>query len=371
MRTKCILTAISMACFSLMLTLGLSGDLRYQETHRISGGMMEGVTKVMGFFGAKGLDNTSSTVYIKGDLMRSDTFLNNEMTQSSIIRLDREEIINVEHKKKSYSVLTFAEMRQQMQKAVESLKKPATDSQESKTPEVKVEPKISVKDTGESKVINGFSAHHFILSVQLETQDANTKDKGSLDLVSDVWVAKDVSGFEEQREFFHKYALKMGYAQMSKDLGISPAAQDPRMMRAMEELSKETAKMDGVPVLTIAALGGSGTPSAETQQAQAAAPSSANSDSKEDDRESPAKESVGKSLGKVLGGFGGFGKKKKKEEPAKPTSERTAPVDSASTPGGSVSMNLMTMTTELKSVSSETLSANLFEVPQGYKRTQQ
>src|SRR5262249_21356842 len=75
----------------LILTLpaGLRADLKYQESTQITGGMLEGATKMLSFFGAKGLDKTMSTHYVKGDRLRTDNFVNNELTDTTIIRLDR------------------------------------------------------------------------------------------------------------------------------------------------------------------------------------------------------------------------------------------------------------------------------------------
>jgi hypothetical protein len=371
LRGKELSRVVMTSLLMLILNTGLKADLKYQELTQITGGMLEGATKVMGFFGAKGLDNMLSTHYIKGDRMRTDNYSNNELTNTSIVRLDREEIVIIDHKKKSYTVMTFEQMRQQMEKAMEAMQNSGKDpAKDPKAPDVKLEPKVSIKDTGETKVINGFNARHVILSIQMEGQDQKSKDKGSFGVDSDLWLTKDISDFGEQREFYQKYALKFGSPQMSRSMMGSPVAQDPRIGPAMEEFRKQAEKMEGVAVLTVANVNVSGTPAQGTQSSQDAS-SAHPSGSSADSQESLSSEAMAKSLGKVLGGFGGFGHKKKKEEP-KPTetAQSASPSDASSSSPGAVSVNLMKTTTELKSVSNAGLDSGLFEVPQGYKLIQ-
>jgi hypothetical protein len=357
----------------LILTLpaGLRADLRYQESTQITGGMLEGATKMLSFFGAKGLDKTMSTHYLKGDRLRTDNFVNNELTDTTLIRLDREDIVHIDHKKKSYTTVTFEQMRQQMQKAIEAMQHPnktsTTDPKtDPKAPDVKFEPKISIKDTGETKVINGFNARHVIMSIQMEGQDQKTNDKGAFGVDSDLWLTKDISGFAEQREFYKKYAVKFGSTVMPRAMMTPSAAQDPRLGPAMEELRKESEKMDGVPVLTVSSVNISGTPAEGSQTSQPSS-SSGEPSSNSDSQASSSKEDIAKNLSKALGGFGGFGHKKKREEP-KPA--ETPPNSTSSSNAGTTTVNLMKSTTELKSLSNAALDASLFEIPQGYKLTQ-
>jgi len=99
-------------------------------------------------------------------------------------------------------VLTFEQIRQQMEKAMESIKNPNKNARKSPNEaDLKLEPKISIKDSGETRVINGYNTRHMIVSVQLEKQDQKSKDKGSkssFEMDSDLWLTKDIRGVEEQ-----------------------------------------------------------------------------------------------------------------------------------------------------------------------------
>ncbi|MEW5975687.1 MAG: hypothetical protein AB1898_07765 [Acidobacteriota bacterium] len=353
--------AMTVAVFTVFLVLPCSvtrSDLKFQESTKISGGMIEGVSKMMGIFGAKGLDKTLTTTQIKGDLMRTDHYTGEELVSSEITRLDSEEIISLDHKKKKYSVMTFAQMRERLEKAMNAMSNPEKQSK-SKDSEVDWKVKASVKDGGESKVINGFHTKKVLMTIEMEAQNKKDQSTGTMMLNNELWVTKDISGFAEQARFYQKYAQKMGAEKFAHRMATSPAQAgmtDPRMRDAMAEMAKEMSKLDGVPVLTISSFNLDGSAPGESGQPR---PQSSQSSS----TESAQPENVGKTLGKALGGFGGFGgfgKKKKKEEPVESSAPETAP--SAAGPA-----NLMTSTTELKNYSNATLDSSLFEIPAGYK----
>jgi len=366
----CRTKAASLATVLLLLfsVPSLQGDLKYEETTRITGGFMEGLSKMAGFFGAKGLNNMASVTYLKGDMLRTDNLTDAELTSSEIIQLDREQFVSIDHKRKSYSIVTFAERRAQMEKAIEDLKNKSSKKEKnqptepSKNPDVKLEPKIEIKDTGETKVINGFNARHVILTLMLEGEDQKTKDKGALGTNMDLWLTKDLSGFDERNQFYQRYAEKMASPAMMRSLAMSPAmAQDPRMAQAIQALKEKAEALEGEAVLTIASFDLSGTPG----QAQSSQPSQTGSQPQSSQKDSESPESVGQAIGKALGGFGGlggFGRKKKKEEPSQQPAAQPG-----SAPEATATASLMTMTTELKSFSKAPLHTALFEIPAGYK----
>lgn len=359
---------LAMGLIMMPFCVPVTADLRYDETTEIKGGVFESLGKIGGMFGAKSPNKTTTITYLKGDRLRKDQLEGQELENSQIIQLDLDRILMLDHKKKSYTVMTFAEMRAQMEKAMASMKSapqnqpPAKDNQ---NPQVKVEPKINVKDTGETRVINGFNTRRVLMTVELEGEDQKTKDKGAMGADTEVWLTKEVAGFEEQNRFNLKYAQKMASPELVKNLGDASAMrQDPRFADSAQALHKKLESLDGMAILTIMSFNLSGTASPQTQE-QASTPSR----QPEPERQP---ESVGAAIGKSLGGFGGFGglggfgRRKKKEEPPPPPTAQTAPPAAANS-SDKVTATLMTSTTELKNFSRGTLEASLFDVPAGYK----
>ena len=348
----------------LMMPVCITADLRYDETTEIKGGIMESLGKMAGMFGAKGLDKNTTSNYLKGDRLRKDQLNGQELTSSQIIQLDRDQIVSLDHKKKTYTVMTFAEMRAQMESAIASAKaapqQQPTPQPAPEKPNIKVEPKINIKETGETRVINGFNTHRVLLTIELEGEDQKTKDKGAMGADTELWITKDVSGFDEQNRFYVKYGQKMASPTLLKSMGMSPSmGQDPRVADSAQAMRKKMESLDGVAILTIMSFNVSGTPSEETK-------TQSNSHQKKSNEERQP-ENVSEAIGKALGGFGGFGRKKKKEEPA-PPAQTSQPASGNS--DEKVSATLMTTTTEMKNFSKAGLDANLFEVPAGYKLKQ-
>ena len=348
----------------LMTPVYLKADLRYEETTEMKGGIMESLGKLAGMFGSKGLTKSTTSTSLKGDRMRKDQLDGAELTSSEIIQLDREQIVKLDHKKKTYTVVTFAEMRAQMEKAIASAKATPPQAQPApqadKKPDVKLEPKVNVKDTGETKVINGFNTRRVLLTVELEGEDQKTKDKGAMGADTELWITKDVSGFDEQNKFYMKYAKAMASPELLKSIGGSPGmGQDPRVGESAQAMRKKMESLDGLAILTIMSFNVSGTPSEETKSQK----TQTTSTPKKSTEDRPP-ENMSEAIGKALGGFGGFGRKKKKEEPTQRAETSPATTTSAD---GKVTATLMTSTTELKSFSKAALDTSLFDVPAGYK----
>ena len=99
---------LSILAFSILSGLsGLAGpvaaDVTYEEQTTMGGLMqMMGMGKP-----------TKSTTRVSGDFMRTDNG-----DQATITDLAGEKIITLDTKKKTYSVMTFAEMKQKMQQAM-------------------------------------------------------------------------------------------------------------------------------------------------------------------------------------------------------------------------------------------------------------
>ena len=134
------------------------------------------------------------------------------------------------------------------------------------------------------------------------------------------------------------------------------------MSQGMEQVAKELAKIDGVPVESVIKMGASGTPANATANPGATPASQPRADS-QDKRESTA----GAIAGAALGRFGGFGRKKKEEAPREQAQEQ--PRAGGQAPQ-TASGTLMEMTMTLTSFSSGPVDAAKFEIPAGFKQVE-
>ena len=91
----------------------LHADFTYTETTQITGGSMLGLMKMAGAFSKQARqagDPIVSTVAIKGNRMAHIS-----PDHAEIIDLDAETITNIDSLKRQYTVMTFAQMKQQIE----------------------------------------------------------------------------------------------------------------------------------------------------------------------------------------------------------------------------------------------------------------
>jgi hypothetical protein len=308
-------------------------DLQYTEQSKMTGGVAMGAMKFVGVFSKDARQTTggmTSTLSFKGNKMRRES--SNGLTE--IYDLDGKRIINIDNKKKTYSVVTFEEMRAQIEEAKrkaaeEQAKKKGGDTQ------VKIAPKISITNGGGSKQILNYPAKEMKTRVDMEMQAQDDKGKnqsGNMWVNSDAYIAP-VKGYEEMKKF---------YIKMAKELDWLPGTMfggNTQISQPMVEYRKTTANLNGMPLLSYVSVGMGPNPGTTGQAAAAAEPTP------------EEKKGVMKGLGGMLGGLG----KKKQNDP---------PPDAS----GQASGSLMDMTTEVTSVSTATIDASLFEIPDGYKQ---
>jgi hypothetical protein len=152
-------------------------------------------------------------------------------------------------------------------------------------------------------------------------------------------MAPDVPGYGEVRAFHQRMAAKLAWTPGSS--AFTQGRGD--MSKGFADLAKESAKLEGVPVLQVISMGAAaeGQPAAQSRKQE----------------EPSEKQSSGGALGR-LSGLGGLGRRK--QEPAK--QEQPA---STSAPG-----SLLEMTTETMNFSGGPVDGSKFEVPAGFKQVQ-
>ena len=329
----------------------LLADFSYEQTSKITGGMMAGAMKFAGAFSKEAREPIVTTVAIKGNRMAHIS-----RHHISIIDLDKENITSVNLDKKEYSVMTFAEMAEMMKKMSEKM--------QSKDANADMNWKASVNDTGQKKVINGFNAHEVIMKIEMEGTDKKSGQKGSMTMTTDMWLTSSIAGYNEVRDFYKRMSTKVAWSPSSTGMMARPD-----MAKGMAELAKESAKLDGVPVMQIVKMGAAGDEASMAQYREAQAKQE---QAKKDNPPPSAGEvAAGAALGRLgglAGGLGGFGRKKKPaaEQPAEQSPAKT---ETASAPAssGDPSGALMEMTTEMTNFSSGPVDPSKLSVPSGFK----
>lgn len=319
-------------------------DFSYQETSTITGGAMASLMKVAGVFSKQAREPIHSTVAFKGDMMvhRSNNHI-------EIIDLASQTITSVDLQKKTYTVMTFEQMKQMLDQLSQKMQ------QQKDSGKGEVNWKVSASATGNSKQIAGFDAKEMLMKMEMEGTDQQSGQKGSMVVTTHVWIAT-VPGSQESRDFYKRMSEKLNWAP-----GGNMFMSRPDMAKGMAEAAKEIAKLNGTPVLQTMSMGAEGAAPAGAEGQTAAQPAP----QPQEQQQQAERPSLGGALGGALGGHFGLGRRKPKDQPKE---QQEAPANAgapAGTPG-----SLIDMTTEYSDFSSAPVDASQFAVPAGFKKVE-
>ncbi|OQY26786.1 MAG: hypothetical protein B6244_12415 [Candidatus Cloacimonetes bacterium 4572_55] len=197
---------------------------------------------------------------VVGNKRRIDTLdKKGEKAQSSdIIDLDNELLITLDHKKKKYTQMTFAEWREMLETGFGELGAPVDEGEEppDDEPETEVEFKadLSVEATGEKKDFNSHSAEKMIMTIKMEaeaeqqTETGTETGKGGVNVISTMWVSEKVEGIDVFDDFNLLLVEKLGMTPTItsvKGVMDNLMANNSELADAMGKAEEELEKLDG------------------------------------------------------------------------------------------------------------------------------
>ena len=331
------LAALLAACALTLVSTTLVADVRSDEkTHVEFSGMIGRMAGMLG--GKSAREGLTSTVAVKGD--RKATL---SEASGQIIDLMEEKVYDLDIKKKSYRVTTFAELRKRMEEARKKTAENAAKEQD-KQPEPdknqkQMEIDFNVRNTGEKKAINGFDTHQVVMTVTVREKGKKLEESGGMVLTSDMWLAPKIAAMKEVAEFDARYAKAL-YGSMLA--GVSPEqigmalAMYPAMKDAIAKMNVEGGKIDGTAILT----------TTTTESVKSAAQLAEEAKGQDDNTAaSPA--------GGLSGALGGFAKKAMKKKPEGGPQARST---------------IFTSTHEVLKVATDVAAADV-AVPAGFKES--
>ena len=329
-------TATRIVIATGFLSVAAFADLQYEMTSRATGGAIINIPIV----GSRMKEPHTTTHYLKGNRMATVT-----KGSSTIWDLDAGTVTTVNTDKKTYSVMTFEQMRQMMEDSMKKMQ----DAMGKKQNDVDFKWTVDVKDAAEEKTIAGLSAHHYILTMTGEATDAASGNTAGSRFVIDNWMAKNVPGMKEYHDFHKRMAEKMG---MDVSSGVNPMVR-AQIGKGWEAAAKEMSKMQGFAVLSVVK-------SLSMANGQEVMVPEGSQQQKGPSAGDMAREgAAGAVLGR-LGGLGGLSRKKKTEGP------QATPAQS----GPMVPATQIEFTTELTSLTGGGFDAAVFAVPAGFKQVE-
>lgn len=339
------------------LVLPVRADFSYEQISQITGGSMLRMMKMVPG-GGKATQPQSSRILLKGNRLATVA-----AESISIIDLDAETMTNINVKDKQYSVITFAEYKQAMAAMAEKMSQGKPDGGQA----AEMEFSVKVDPTGQTRTIEGMSTKQFIMTLTTGVKDQKSGQTVNMDMVSDMWMAPGIAGYEQIQRFYVRMAEKMNW--------VPGMMSNPMMMgqkgysEGMAKMVKEASKLEGVPVLQVTTMqgmggmpGGPGMPEMPNvgDAASASARRSAGNTTTSQASRAAGGGRFGGLAGAAAGGImGGLGRKKKAEEA--PAEQAQAPAEPAKpTP-------LMEMTVQSRDFSAAAVDASQFAIPAGFK----
>jgi hypothetical protein len=214
--------------------------------------------RVVNLFGGKAArEGVTTSVAVKGDRKAS-------MSDSAgqIVDLKEEKIYEIDIRKKTYKVTTFAELRRRMEEAQrkaeedakkaqaqEKTAKPAAENKDQKQLDVD----FDLKETGQKKTINGFDTREIVMTITTHEKGKTVEQSGGLLLTSDIWMGSRIAAMQEIADFDIRYARQLAgpmVAGASAEEMAAAMAMYPMMKDAIARMRAESVKMDGTPIQT-------------------------------------------------------------------------------------------------------------------------
>ncbi|MDQ1472491.1 MAG: hypothetical protein QOJ99_3971 [Bryobacterales bacterium] len=191
---------------SLCACTPAEADFTYTQTMKMTGGMLAGM--------AGKSAPRATKVSLKGQKLKTDDGAN-----VIVIDLDAQTITTINNAQKTFTV-----------RDVNDLKGSTSD----------LNATADFKETGQKKVVNGFSASEAVL-----TMDMDAPPIGKAQVEVDMWLSSEIPGAQELRDFYSKNAAKFPWQALGGGAG------SPAIASAMAELQKKMATMHGGPVQQI------------------------------------------------------------------------------------------------------------------------
>ena len=343
----------------------------------------------VGMMAAGNMSGSTKTA-ISGNRSRTDTDLqlqskfvrflarNAVGPTSEIVLLDADKMYHLNVNKKEYTEQSFEEFRARMQKALEGANKGEKGDEPRQQPSAIdqskcewLEPKAEVKKTGEKASVAGFDAERVVITAEQPCKDKETGAICEIALTMDEWMAAKFGTSDEVVKYRKAYAQKMGldtaFGQESNDRAKALFSQYKGAWSKVVDKMKD---VKGYPVRSSFTLAIGGDQCKQTQSAQQQSSGNGSGDSSS----SPPATSPADIAGKVGAKLGSLFHKKKDDAPPPDQGTQTQTAAAPTPPpatGPSGTTTLMTVTTELVSVSTASIPSDAFDIPAGYKKVEQ
>lgn len=259
------ISLLSLLVIALIVPAAFASATVEQHTTMKFGGMIGRMANMFGGKAAK--EGMDSLTVVKGDRRISR---NGDMAE--IVDLGEEKVYTLNAKNRTYTVMTFAELRKQfedMKKQMEAGPGAASDGK-SQGPEYTVD--VDVRETGAKETINGFDAKQVVVTVTSHEKGKKIEESGGGVLTADLWMGPKVAALDEVATFERRYIQKLWGDTLDVRSFAALAAMAPGFADAMKKFQQKSESLNGTPIrttLTYESVAGTATRQAEQSDSTA------------------------------------------------------------------------------------------------------
>jgi hypothetical protein len=221
-------------------------DFKYTQQSKVTGGTLASVTKSLGVFSKSARQATApqtTTTSIHGNRLRTED--SNGMIE--IIDLDGRRFIHIDTTKKTYTIQTFEQLKQQIAQAQTKMKdeQAKTVAKHDDPQTMTMVPKFDMQATGATHPVLDIPAKEMKMRVDLLFKSTDPKTEADLEksnmstwMTSDSWYGT-VPGYEELRAFYMKMAKELNW--LPGSMGMANPQMARRWMSSRKMPSRWTA----------------------------------------------------------------------------------------------------------------------------------
>ena len=204
--------ALTLTTIALAGAACANADFSYATVQKTTGGALAQ------FAGAAG--NRTMKYFLKGQKMKVDMG-----DVATILDFDAQTITTINTAQKTISVKGFNDLAGTA---------------------ANVDAKLDVKETGQKKTVNGFSASELLMTMEMDLAQAGRGGPGGkMQVEMDMWISPDPPGAGERRAFYAKNASRFPFS------ALTGGGANAGMASAIAEMQKKMASMNGVQVQQI------------------------------------------------------------------------------------------------------------------------
>jgi hypothetical protein len=233
----------------------LAQDVQYETVTRMSvPGAAGTAMRVAARLSGAPLETVEKT-FISGNRMRTDTD-----GSSTIIDLDAATVTFLDHQRRTFTTVSFDEMAAAARQAAHEVEAAAMEAREGRREagpdhaDVRLTFRLNVDNPGERDRLHGYTAERFFVTMEAEgeapvDEGEDPEEAGTFVVLSDLWVSTEVPAYAAQRTFGEASAQTHAAAASSLADALTAAlAEDPEMKVAFEQAAAEAARLEGMPL---------------------------------------------------------------------------------------------------------------------------